>query len=148
MQPPSVLSQRPVLWPWWGHPFHDPLDWLPFCHWCFLRFCSLSHCYDLFNDLLTLLLSKPHKLLFCWLLCSCTVMEQVAGTDFRKGSFLTKRLIGKKRVLKENKWKLVVFQNISSLLISKSKPFLIYLHSLVWTWTHLVHLWWWYGMVW
>jgi hypothetical protein len=68
----------------------------------------------------------------------CTVTERVAGSDCRKGSFLTKHLIGKKSVLNENKWKLVVFQNIFSLLISKSKSFLIYLHSLVWTWTHLV----------
>jgi hypothetical protein len=42
-----------------------------------------------------------------------------------------KWLTGKKRVLSKNKWKLVVFQNIFSLFISKSKPFLIYSHTLV-----------------
>jgi hypothetical protein len=58
-------------------------------------------------------------------------MERVAGSDCRKGSFLGKQLIGKKRVLNKNKWKLVVFQNIFSLLISKSNPFLFYSHTVV-----------------
>jgi hypothetical protein len=46
-------------------------------------------------------------------------MEQVAGSNWEKGNFLAKQLIGPARVLSTNYQKKAVLQNIFSHLLSK-----------------------------